>query len=67
MAFNQALIENEPFEPSLMGAFSTLNAQEVKKFEAIAAEWWNPNGPAKGLHSMNGVRVPFGRVGFEIP
>ena len=40
-------------------AMSTLNAKEIKKFEAIAAEWWNPNGPAKGLHSMNGVRVPF--------
>merc|ERR1711997_630257 len=46
-------------------AFSTLNAQEVKKFEAIAAEWWNPNGPAKGLHSMSGVRVPFVTEGLS--
>jgi len=38
---------------------STLNPEEVKKFEAIAAEWWNLNGPSKGLHSMNGLRVPF--------
>ena len=38
---------------------STLNVEELKKFEAIAAEWWSLNGPAKGLHSMNGVRVPF--------
>ena len=37
---------------------STLNKEEVKKFEAIAAEWWNPNGPASGLHSMNSLRVP---------
>ena len=29
-------------------AMSTLNAKEIKKFEALAAEWWNPNGPAKG-------------------
>ena len=40
-------------------ALSTLNVEELKKFEAIAAEWWSLNGPAKGLHSMNGVRVPF--------
>jgi len=40
-------------------AMSTLNAKEIKKFEAIAADWWNLNGPAKGLHSMNSIRVPF--------
>lgn len=40
-------------------AFSTLNKEEIKKFEAIAAEWWNPNGPAQGLHSMNSLRIPF--------
>ena len=40
-------------------ALSTVNKAEVKKFEAIAADWWNLNGPAKGLHSMNSLRVPF--------
>ena len=39
-------------------AMSTLNAKEIKKFEAIAAEWWNPNGPAKGqLISNAGMKV----------
>jgi polyprenyldihydroxybenzoate methyltransferase/3-demethylubiquinol 3-O-methyltransferase len=37
---------------------STLNKEEVNKFKAISSEWWNPQGPASGLHSMNGVRVP---------
>ena len=37
---------------------STLNKEEVQKFEAIAEEWWLPNGPAAGLHSMNALRVP---------
>jgi len=46
-------------------AMSTLNVEEIKKFEAIAAEWWNLNGPAKGLHSMNGVRVPFVTEGLS--
>lgn len=38
---------------------STLNTEEVKKFEAIASDWWKLNGPAQGLHSMNALRVPF--------
>ena len=46
-------------------AMSTLNPQEIKKFETIAADWWNLNGPAKGLHSMNGVRVPFVTEGLS--
>ena len=37
---------------------STLNQEEVQKFQSIAADWWNPNGPAMGLHSMNMLRVP---------
>ena len=55
----------EIFTMASKRTMSTLNAQEVKKFEAIAAEWWNPNGPAKGLHSMNGVRVPFVTEGLS--
>ena len=46
-------------------AMSTLNPQEIKKFESIATDWWNLNGPAKGLHSMNGVRVPFVTEGLS--
>ena len=46
------------FKMATKRLLSTLNREEVQKFEAIAAEWWNPNGPAKGLHSMNTLRVP---------
>ena len=37
---------------------STVNREEVLKFEAIANDWWSLSGPASGLHSMNSLRVP---------
>jgi len=30
---------------------------EVRKFDALAARWWDPNGPMKPLHRMNPVRT----------
>lgn len=30
---------------------------ELKKFDAIANEWWNPSGKFKQLHKMNDVRA----------
>ena len=38
---------------------STINAEEVKKFENMAKEWWNLNGPFKPLHMMNPARIEF--------
>eukprot|EP00088_Acartia_fossae_P039957 TRINITY_DN4159_c0_g1_i1.p1 TRINITY_DN4159_c0_g1~~TRINITY_DN4159_c0_g1_i1.p1 ORF type:complete len:330 (-),score=22.39 TRINITY_DN4159_c0_g1_i1:165-1046(-) len=40
---------------------STMNKEEVDKFSKMAADWWNPEGVCKPLHSMNKVRVPFVR------
>jgi len=40
---------------------STMNQSEVDKFSKMAADWWNPEGVCKPLHSMNKVRVPFVR------
>ena len=31
----------------------TVDAAEVAKFEAMAAEWWDPNGKFKPLHMLN--------------
>ena len=36
-----------------------MNSQEVDKFNQLAAEWWNPDGPTKMLHQMNPARVSF--------
>ena len=38
---------------------STINPEEVDKFRRMAHDWWDPAGPAKGLLSMNRLRVPF--------
>lgn len=38
---------------------STLNPAEIAKFSALAAEWWNPNGPFGALHRMNPVRLQY--------
>ncbi|MDZ4137056.1 MAG: bifunctional 2-polyprenyl-6-hydroxyphenol methylase/3-demethylubiquinol 3-O-methyltransferase UbiG, partial [Paracoccaceae bacterium] len=32
---------------------------EVAKFEAMAAEWWDPNGKFKPLHQMNPCRLDY--------
>ena len=32
---------------------------EVAKFEAIAREWWDPNGKFKPLHNMNPIRLAY--------
>ena len=31
---------------------STIDPSEVAKFEAMAAEWWDPQGKFKPLHEM---------------
>ncbi len=36
---------------------STLDPDEVAKFNALAAEWWNPKGPFGALHRLNPVRL----------
>ncbi len=38
---------------------SSVDAAEVAKFEAMAAEWWDPNGKFKPLHMMNPVRLDY--------
>ena len=37
----------------------TVDPSEVAKFEAVAAEWWDPNGKFKPLHMMNPVRLEY--------
>lgn len=42
-----------------MTAASTIDPAEVAKFEAMAAEWWDPNGKFKPLHLMNPCRLDY--------
>jgi len=38
---------------------TTIDPNEVAKFEAMAAEWWNPNGKFRPLHLMNPCRLDY--------
>ncbi|MDE3121041.1 MAG: bifunctional 2-polyprenyl-6-hydroxyphenol methylase/3-demethylubiquinol 3-O-methyltransferase UbiG [Paracoccaceae bacterium] len=42
-----------------MTAHTTVDAAEVAKFEAMAAEWWDPTGKFKPLHQMNPCRLDY--------
>ncbi len=41
---------------------STIDAAEVARFSAMAAEWWDPDGPARPLHRLNPLRLGFIRA-----
>lgn len=32
---------------------------ELAKFDALAADWWNPDGPLKTLHEINPLRIDY--------
>jgi len=46
-------------EATMTTAQTTVDPSEVAKFEAMAAEWWDPTGKFKPLHMMNPVRLGY--------
>ncbi|MEM9350545.1 MAG: bifunctional 2-polyprenyl-6-hydroxyphenol methylase/3-demethylubiquinol 3-O-methyltransferase UbiG [Pseudomonadota bacterium] len=38
---------------------STVDAEEIAKFEAMAAEWWDETGKFKPLHMLNPTRLDY--------
>lgn len=46
---------------------TTVDASEVAKFEAMAAEWWDPKGKFKPLHMLNPTRLDYitGQIAAE--
>jgi 2-polyprenyl-6-hydroxyphenyl methylase/3-demethylubiquinone-9 3-methyltransferase len=40
-------------------AQSTIDPAEIAKFEAMAAEWWDPHGKFKPLHMLNPCRLDY--------
>ena len=46
---------------------TTIDPSEVAKFEAMAAEWWNPNGKFRPLHLMTPCRLDYitGQIAAE--
>jgi 2-polyprenyl-6-hydroxyphenyl methylase / 3-demethylubiquinone-9 3-methyltransferase len=45
--------------PADLAPDSTVDAAEVARFSAIAAEWWDPRGSMRMLHRLNPVRLAF--------
>uniref|UniRef100_A0A8C5DXM6 Ubiquinone biosynthesis O-methyltransferase, mitochondrial n=1 Tax=Gouania willdenowi TaxID=441366 RepID=A0A8C5DXM6_GOUWI len=49
--------------PPLTGARAvsqtTVDPDEVKRFQSLASRWWDEHGEFAALHSMNDLRVPF--------
>jgi 2-polyprenyl-6-hydroxyphenyl methylase / 3-demethylubiquinone-9 3-methyltransferase len=43
---------------------SSVSSVEVARFDALAAEWWDPDGPMRPLHRMNPARI--GWIGDRI-
>ncbi len=50
-------------------AAGSVEEAEIRRFDALAAEWWNPDGPMRPLHRMNPARVHWiaGRVRARVP
>ena len=46
-------------QTSEMSGETTIDPGEVAKFEAMAAEWWDPAGKFKPLHMMNPCRLDY--------
>ncbi|MXQ08284.1 bifunctional 2-polyprenyl-6-hydroxyphenol methylase/3-demethylubiquinol 3-O-methyltransferase UbiG [Alphaproteobacteria bacterium GH1-50] len=42
-----------------MESATTIDPSEIAKFEAMAAEWWDPNGKFKPLHMLNPCRLDY--------
>jgi len=38
---------------------TTVDPAEIEKFQAMAAEWWDPNGKFKPLHMLNPCRLDY--------
>lgn len=38
---------------------NNIDPAEIEKFDAIAANWWNPNGEMELLHSLNPLRLKY--------
>jgi 2-polyprenyl-6-hydroxyphenyl methylase / 3-demethylubiquinone-9 3-methyltransferase len=45
--------------PPQNGMGSSIDPEEVARFDRLAADWWNPRGPMRALHQFNPVRVDY--------
>ena len=43
----------------------SVSPDEIARFDALAGDWWNPNGPMRPLHAMNPARIAW--INHHIP
>lgn len=48
-----------PSNPAGTRSGGTIDPQEIAKFEAMAAEWWRPEGKFKPLHDIGPARIGY--------
>ena len=46
-------------QPAIDTESGSVDPAELAKFEAMAAEWWDPNGKFKPLHMLNPCRLGY--------
>ena len=42
-----------------MTSKSTVDSNDIQKFEALSKEWWNPEGSLKSLHQFTPIRLEY--------
>lgn len=52
-------LEQDKQVPAMNDWTDTVDPAEVAKFEAMAAEWWDPSGKFKPLHMLNPCRLDY--------
>ena len=38
---------------------SNVDPEEIARFDAVAARWWDPDGEMRPLHDLNPVRLAY--------
>ncbi len=59
----QSTLTNAPDAARSSSGATTIDPEEIRKFSAIADEWWDPFGKFKPLHKFNPVRLAYIRDG----
>ncbi len=42
-----------------MTSNSTIDLEDIKRFEELSQDWWDPNGPLKSLHQFTPIRIEY--------
>ncbi len=48
-------------KPARIKSSASVDEAEIANFSAMAATWWDPNGPFKPLHKLNPTRISYVR------